>query len=157
MVDNVNEANPFAASSLTAEELRTDSPLAEFQGQFGGFRRRTFWALLIGAGILFNAAIGAVVWNVANQETAAIVVIILQVTHICFLLFTVTRRLVNLGTSPWWAIGIFVPILNLLIVVRCLICPEGYAVHKRYDLAAKIALFFVLALFVLAVSVLFMI
>jgi hypothetical protein len=42
-------------------------------------------------------------------------------------------RLVNLGMSRWWLLGLFVPLLNLWVAYRCFACPAGYAYHKKLD------------------------
>ena len=42
-----------------------------------------------------------------------------------------------------------VPIANLLIGIRCLICQEGYADTKKLDKAGKITTYIVLAIFLL--------
>lgn len=47
------------------------------------------------------------------------------------------QRLVNLGMSRWWILAIFVPILNLWLVYRWLVCPAGYGYHKKLDGAGK--------------------
>lgn len=43
------------------------------------------------------------------------------------------QRLVNLGMSRWWILAVFVPILNLWLGYRCLVCPAGYGYHKKLD------------------------
>jgi hypothetical protein len=42
--------------------------------------------------------------------------------------------------SGWWSLLLFVPIINILIHIRCLAFPEGYEDHKRLDLAARVIL-----------------
>lgn len=49
--------------------------------------------------------------------------------------FLVLGRLVNLGMSRWWALGLAVPIVNLWIAFRCLCCPPGHALHRQMDRA----------------------
>ncbi len=42
-------------------------------------------------------------------------------------------RLKNLGMNRWWALGQFVPLLNLWIGFRLFACPEGYATSRKQD------------------------
>ena len=48
------------------------------------------------------------------------------------------QRLVNLGMSRWWIFAILMPILNFWLGYRCLVCPAGYAYHKKLDGAGVI-------------------
>jgi GYF domain 2 len=41
------------------------------------------------------------------------------------------QRLINVGMSRWWFLGYAVPILNLWVMYRMLVCPAGYAYHKK--------------------------
>lgn len=52
----------------------------------------------------------------------------------------VLNRLANLGMSRWWALAVVVPLLNLWVAFRCLVCPAGYAYHKRMDAAGTAVL-----------------
>ncbi len=49
------------------------------------------------------------------------------------LIFLVLTRLVNLGMSRWWGLGMVVPFVNLWLAFRCLCCPPGYAYHRKLD------------------------
>jgi hypothetical protein len=49
------------------------------------------------------------------------------------LIHLVLMRLVNLGMSRWWALVLAIPVLNLWVVYRCLVCPSGYAHHRKLD------------------------
>ncbi len=49
------------------------------------------------------------------------------------LIFLVLTRLVNLGMSRWWALGLVIPIINLWLGFRCLCCPPGHAYHRKLD------------------------
>ena len=45
----------------------------------------------------------------------------------------VLMRLVNVGMSRWWALVLAIPVLNLWVGFRCLVCPAGYAHHRKLD------------------------
>jgi uncharacterized membrane protein YhaH (DUF805 family) len=46
-------------------------------------------------------------------------------------------RLQNLGMSGWWSLLLLVPIANVLLNLRCLAFPAGYADHRTMDVASK--------------------
>jgi hypothetical protein len=61
------------------------------------------------------------------------------------LLYLILERLANLGMSRWWALALVIPVLNLWFGFRCLVCPAGYAYHRKLDrvgLMSTIALLF---------------
>lgn len=45
----------------------------------------------------------------------------------------ILRRLLNLGMSRWWLLGMLAPFMNLWIGYRCFACPAGYAWKRRMD------------------------
>ncbi len=56
-----------------------------------------------------------------------------SVVPVAILIYLVLMRLVNLGMSRWWGLVLAIPVLNLWVVYRCLICPSGYAHHRKLD------------------------
>lgn len=56
-----------------------------------------------------------------------------NIVPVAVLIYLVLMRLVNMGMSRWWALVIAIPVLNLWVVYRCLICPSGYAHHRKLD------------------------
>jgi uncharacterized membrane protein YhaH (DUF805 family) len=63
-------------------------------------------------------------------------------------------RLHNVGVSGWWSLLLLVPIVNILLGVRCSIFPEGYADHRQLDFAAKVILWLILGAVVILVGLL---
>lgn len=59
----------------------------------------------------------------------------IPVWTICTVVFlwATVQRLVNLGFSKWWAVGLFVPVGNILLEVCCLVGPENYADRNGID------------------------
>lgn len=45
----------------------------------------------------------------------------------------VLKRLVNLGMSRGWAFLLVIPVVNLWVCYRCLVCPPGFAHHRKLD------------------------
>lgn len=54
------------------------------------------------------------------------------------LLYLILERLANVGMSRWWALALVIPILNLWVGFRCLVCPSGYAYHRKLDRAGLV-------------------
>ena len=48
------------------------------------------------------------------------------------------RRLINLGMSRWLILAVLMPIVNFWLGYRLMVCPPGYAYHKRLDAAGII-------------------
>jgi hypothetical protein len=66
---------------------------------------------------------------------------------VAVLIYLVFMRLVNVGMSRLWALMLVVPVLNLWVGYRCLVCPSGYAYHRKMDrsgMAAALALMVIL-------------
>jgi hypothetical protein len=49
------------------------------------------------------------------------------------LVWLLLNRLTNVGMNRWWSLAVVVPLLNLWVVFRCLLCPAGYAYHRKMD------------------------
>lgn len=49
----------------------------------------------------------------------------------------VLMRLVNVGMSRWWAFVLAIPVVNLWVGFLCLVCPSGYAYHRKLDRTGK--------------------
>lgn len=47
-------------------------------------------------------------------------------------------RLRNIGMSGWWALLLPVPILNLLVIFRCVVLPPGFEETRTLDSSAKL-------------------
>ena len=43
-----------------------------------------------------------------------------------------------MGSNPQWCFVGLIPFLNLLLLLRCLICPEGYADTRKLDTPGKV-------------------
>lgn len=136
------DVNPFQAPSVT-EVVGDHIPGREY----GGIRRLQYFGFSIGLGFA-NNILQMLMIN-AGVEGA---VILLGVIGFGIGIYLAVLRLQNLGYSGWWALGMFVPLLNILVGLRCLACPEGYADHKTLDTAAKVIIGIFFGLLLLAVA-----
>ncbi|MCA9082710.1 MAG: DUF805 domain-containing protein [Planctomycetaceae bacterium] len=136
--------NPFAAPSFDTELAMDQQQLRDY----GGLRRLPYFGYAFLVGIINN-----ILQQVAISAGIPELLIVLGILGLVATLWLAVQRLKNLGYSGWWAIGLIVPILNILVGLRCLACPEGYADHKTLDTAGKtiIGLFF--GLIILAIAV----
>jgi hypothetical protein len=57
------------------------------------------------------------------------------IVPVAVLIYLILMRLVNLGMSRGWALVLAIPVLNLWVAFRCLLCPSGYAHHRKLDRA----------------------
>ncbi len=151
--------NPYAATASTGTAAM--SP----QRSYGGIGRLAYFGYSFLAGVIYNIALFVVVGAAAAAGGgggapgaagggALLLMIPVLLIYIAALMWIVAQRMINTGYSPWWCVGMFVPILNILVAVRCIACPEGYADHGTLDTAGKVIIgifFAALALGVVAV------
>lgn len=71
------------------------------------------------------------------------------------MLLPVSSRLKNIGRNSAWCVLLFVPIINLFVIVPCLLLPPGHQQHRKLDLAAKIIAGLLLATLVVSLAVVF--
>ena len=109
-------SNPYSAPA---------APIAEpgISRSYNGLRRLPFfgWTLLLTLVYSFGVVLSA--------EAPAIGLA-------CLYLYVLRFR--NQGSTGLWALGMFVPLLNLYTGLRALAFPEGYADHRTLDTPAKV-------------------
>ncbi|RYD21802.1 MAG: DUF4339 domain-containing protein, partial [Verrucomicrobiaceae bacterium] len=125
---------PVAAASRSPKKTVR---LAAFKDQsWPGARRRSLllvmlvfpfiWNYLLSfAGPLATRQFGPVIVGKALPLAAMLPFVVMA--------WFLMKRLVNLGMSRMWCLGIFAPFLNLWVGYRCLACPAGYAYQKKLD------------------------
>ncbi|MCW0217276.1 MAG: hypothetical protein OJI67_03035, partial [Prosthecobacter sp.] len=64
-------------------------------------------------------------------------------------------RLKNIGMNPLWCLIMLIPIVGVLIHLRCLILPEGFADTKKMDTAGKVIMGILAALLLAFVAIMF--
>ena len=131
----------------------------ETQRVYGGIRRLPYFAFSVLSAVVFQViafALGYSEEATASTENAGIFLIVLGI-FLAITLWLVASRSINSGYSPWWCLGIFIPILNIIVGIRCLACPEGYAQHKTLDTAGKVIGIIFLAVMVLVFAGIFLV
>ena len=151
----MSEYNPFSAPPAF------DDPASETAAQrvYGGIGRLAYFGLSILIGIVSNVATSVVLSLVTPDQTPALIaVVVVALLNLTASVTVIVLRLKNLGMNGFWVLGLIVPILNLVIAVRLIAAPEGYADHKTLDTPGKwiVGIFiglFVLALVIVAIAV----
>ena len=86
---------------------------------YGGIQRLGYFFGMIGVAVINGVFTGAAQGEHGIAFFGTIVTLVLS-----FVL--IVNRLHNIGMSGWWSLLILVPIANLFVGIRCLMCPEGY-------------------------------
>lgn len=140
----MSDVNPFEAP-----EERGYSSAVALDREYGGIGRLAYFGLSFLVGIVNNLLQFALM--MAEQPAMVLVVILVAIVVSCYIVYL---RLQNLGYSGWWVLGFIVPILNILVGLRCLAAPEGYADHKTLDTPGKVIIGLFLGLIAFAVLML---
>lgn len=74
--------------------------------------------------------------------------VLLIAAPIATIILTV-NRLRNIGVSGFWALTIFIPLVNIILHALCLSLPEGYSRTKKIDLTGWLVLGFYVTIIVL--------
>jgi hypothetical protein len=142
---NVFMDNPY--SSPVAFDQKLES--SRGNRHYGGIRRLPYLGIAIGMGVVQNILVGLIASDEALQSLSLFVVI----GFLILSFVPVYYRLMNIGMNPWWCLLMIVPIANLFIGIRCLVCQEGYEDTKKLDTAGKIVTFIVVGLFLLVIAI----
>lgn len=118
---------------------------ADLPGSYPGLRRLPYFLYSVGLNIAYSVVVAMFAGLAA--ESLSVTGILLFVVVIAVSIYLLVKRLQNLGSNPWWAAAMFVPLLNIWIGLKTLAYPEGYDDHRTLDTAAKV----IIALFVGAI------
>lgn len=120
--------------------LPTDltAALASKQMNWPGVGRLPLWLGLLLFPLLWSQLLG---WGkptlVASFGSAVVnkYLPFASLVPVAVAIYLILKRLVNVGMSRGWALLLAIPILNLWVGFRCLVCPSGYAHHRKLDRA----------------------
>ena len=121
--------------------------------EYGGIGRGMYFLGMIGANAvsLIAQVIGQSIVVQGARGLGVIVILLGSIVALVVSFVLVVKRLNNVGMSGWWSLLLLVPIANLIIGVRCLVCQEGYQDTKKLDTTGKVITGIVLGLFGLVV------
>jgi hypothetical protein len=120
--------------------LPTDltAALASKQMHWPGVGRLTLWLGLLLFPLLWSELLGWGKPTLAATFGSALTNKVLpfaSLVPVAAAIYLILMRLVNVGMSRGWALLLVIPILNLWVGFRCLVCPSGYAHHRKLDRA----------------------
>jgi hypothetical protein len=152
LLDGLFERRPVPAEipdgrggkkSKPVAALPTDltAALASKQMYWPGVGRLSLWLGLLLFPLLWSQLLGWGKPTMAATLGSAVVNKALpfaSLVPVAVAVYLILRRLVNVGMSRGWALLLAIPILNLWVGFRCLVCPSGYAHHRKLDRAGVV-------------------
>lgn len=121
---------------------------------YGGIGRLAYFLILIGA--YFANRFINIALLVAESTVAFLGMIFVFLGFAAVGIIATFHRFKNIGMNPWWCFLFAIPLINLIVVVRGMICQEGYSDTRKLDTAGKILTFLALGFFLLIVGLLFL-
>ena len=149
----VPNANPYAPTAILDAKDATAMPDQPPRASYRGMSRLMFWIATFTLPIAVE--ILAEIFSAVLGELAALPIAILGIAHVTAIFAITALRLINIGKSGWWCLALLIPIVNLLIFLRCLACPAGYAIHKKLDRAGKVICVLLIGLIAMGIIMLF--
>ena len=143
-MQRVPSNNPYQSPTFVAKT--PDQWKGKLPEGYGGIGRTAYFLISISVGV-----VNGIVDSAAAQNNIEVVNLACLIISLVATVTLAALRLKNLGYRGLWAVGLFVPILNILVTVRCIAAPEGYADHKTLDTPGKVIVGIVLGLFALIV------
>lgn len=127
--------NPYTPPQANLARIRPAS-------HYGGIGRGTYFA-----GSFILGIIQVVASETLGEESPATMAVLAATVIVSIGL--VYQRLKNIGLSSWWCLAMIVPILNILVGLRCTVCQEGWADSRTLDSTGRtlcwvLGIFFVL-------------
>lgn len=141
-------ANPYAAQTIDQPYA---AQLASAQ-TYDGIGRLTYFGMSFMVNIAFFTMV-MIITKKAEQSAGrdpsiAGMLLMSSVLYLGTTFYLAAQRLINIGSSGWWAACLLLPVFSLYISARCLCCPPGYDKHGKLD-TAGIVMITLFALFVL--------
>ena len=135
--------NPYSAPAAFDQRIENATGLR----RYGGIGRLAYLGIAIVLAVVQNV----VAELLATEDDTRFWILLVNIFFLFLSIIPVYYRLKNTGMNPWGCLLMIVPIANLFIGIRCLVCQEGYADSKKLDTAGKVAAFIVVGLFLLLV------
>ncbi|MGL4398636.1 MAG: GYF domain-containing protein [Luteolibacter sp.] len=110
--------------------------LASKQMNWPGVGRLKLWLGLLVVPLLWSQLLGwsrPMLVSQFGSELMSQVLFFESLVPAGIVIYLVLLRLMNVGMSRWWGFLLFIPIVNLWVCFRCLVCPSGYAHHRKLD------------------------
>ncbi|MCC9643705.1 hypothetical protein LOC71_15575 [Rhodopirellula sp. JC740] len=147
----MNDQNPYQ----TTIEISPD-PYNSTGIQYGGIGRTAFIVGYIGI-IVAQWALALIAVRFTDAGAGQIGLPLQLISGVATIALA-WYRMINQGSSGFWALGVIVPLLNLFVILRCMCCPMGYADDHKLDTAGKIVgatIFVLFILFVVLIGMIF--
>ena len=131
-------------TTVTALPTDLTAALAAKHMSWPGTGRLSLWLGLLLFPFLWSQLLGwgrpALVATFGSTLVSKLLVLE-SVVPVAVVIHLVLMRLVNVGMSRWWALVLAIPVLNIWAAFRCLVCPSGYAYHRKMDRPGMVATF----------------
>ena len=123
--------NPYQSPETSSQ---SEADPVQVPENMPGIGRAVFWGFVI----VWRVTETLIVVALAESGISPVSAIVVTVGFLGVALIPVYYRLKNLGSNPMWCLLSFVPLINLLLFIRCMIFPTGYVLTKQLDTAAKL-------------------
>lgn len=127
----MNELNPYQTTLEIAEDSMTTGRL-----NYGGIGRLVFVLGYFGITAM-QWILAEVAYSFADAGVIAVDVPLALIAGVATIALS-WYRMINQGSSGFWAFATIIPLVNLFVFLRCMVCPEGYADTKTLDTAGKV-------------------
>ncbi|MFD2255632.1 GYF domain-containing protein [Luteolibacter algae] len=146
--DSATAFTEFQPEETPEERLRNE-------GRWPGVSRSVFFFMSYIFPVIWLVALSFVSQQLAGSVAAdqlGLGVAVLSFLPIIVSLIALLKRFQNLAMTRLWFLGLFIPLLNIWLGYRLLVCPEGYADHKKLDTIGWILAILYWGSFLLAIA-----
>lgn len=127
----MNEQNPYQTTIEIAEDSYSPAGM-----RYGGIGRLAFALGYFGITAM-QWILAAVAYSVTEAGVVAVDVPLALIAGVATIALS-WYRMINQGSSGFWGFATIIPLVNLFVFLRCMVCPEGYADTKTLDTAGKV-------------------
>jgi len=133
---------PLLATDENKSGQDTSDPF--LHAGYGGIGRLGYILGVFGIGFLQG------IIEVTSREDPSISAVLSLIVFVVVFGLAVSR-LNNIGMSGWWSLLMLIPVVGLYVLIKCIVCPEGYEHTKKLDTAGKVLAGLFLAFIILVV------